>query len=88
FTALQSGEIDILARITTFSLGRNTSLGIDFPVITFFDGQGFMVKKSTNIKSTTELNGATICLETGTTTELNAADYFRSKGMKYQILGF
>jgi general L-amino acid transport system substrate-binding protein len=88
FTALQSGEIDILSRITTFSMGRNTSLGIDFPAILYFDGQGFMVKKSSNIKSVTELNGATICLETGTTTELNAADYFRSRGMKYEILGF
>lgn len=88
FTALQSGEIDVLSRNTTFTIGRNTSLGIDFPSVTYYDGQGFMVKKALNVKSVSELSGATICTETGTTTELNVADYFRAHGMKYELLAF
>jgi len=84
FTALQSKEIDILSRNTTWTLGRDTSLGLNFAAITFFDGQGFMVRKAANVTSAKGLNGATICVQPGTTTELNLADFFRSHGMTYQ----
>jgi general L-amino acid transport system substrate-binding protein len=84
FTALQSKEIDILSRNTTWTLGRDTSLGLNFVAITFFDGQGFMVRKSANVTSAKGLNGATVCVQPGTTTELNLADFFRSQGMNYQ----
>jgi general L-amino acid transport system substrate-binding protein len=84
FTALQSGEIDILSRNTTWSLTRDTSLGLNFVPTTFYDGQGFMVPKSLGVAHATELNGATVCVQSGTTTELNLADYFRSKGMTFQ----
>ena len=83
FTALQSGEVDILSRNTTYTLTRDTSLGLDFTNITFYDGQGFMVKASANVKSAKELSGATICVQPGTTTELNLADYFRANNMRY-----
>lgn len=88
FTALQSGEIDVLSRNTTYTLSRDTSLGIDFVGVVYYDGQGFMVKKELGVKSATELGGATICVNTGTTTELNVADYFRAKGMKYKLVAF
>src|SRR3990167_1180892 len=78
FTALQSREVDILSRNTTWTLARDTSLGLNFAAITFFDGQGFMVAKSASVASATKLNGASICVQPGTTTELNLADYFRS----------
>jgi general L-amino acid transport system substrate-binding protein len=84
FTALQSGEIDILSRNTTWSLTRDTSLGLNFAPTTFYDGQGFMVPKSLGVSHATELNGATVCVQSGTTTELNLADYFRSKGLTFQ----
>ena len=84
FTALQSKEVDILSRNTTWTLGRDTSLGLNFVAITFFDGQGFMVPKSANLASATKLNGASICVQPGTTTELNLADYFRSTNMRMQ----
>lgn len=84
FTALQSKEIDILSRNTTWTLGRDTSLGLNFAAITFFDGQGFMVRTASNVKNAKALDGATVCVQPGTTTELNLADYFRSNKMKFQ----
>ena len=81
FTALQSGEIDILSRNTTWTASRDATLGAG---TIFYDGQGFMVKKSANIKSATQLNGATICVQPGTTTELNLSDYFRTKKMAFR----
>ncbi len=84
FTALQSKEIDILSRNTTWTLARDTSLGLNFAAITFYDGQGFMVKKASNVTNAKSLNGATVCVQPGTTTELNLADYFRSNNMKFQ----
>ncbi|MBW8728778.1 MAG: transporter substrate-binding domain-containing protein, partial [Inquilinus limosus] len=78
FTALQSGEIDVLARNTTYSLSRDTSLGLTFTATNFYDGQGFMVNKSLGVSSAKELNGATICVQPGTTTELNLTDWFRA----------
>ncbi len=83
FTALQSGEIDMLSRNTTWTLTRDASLGLNFAGVNYYDGQGFMVKKSLGVTSAKELNGATFCLQAGTTTELNLADYFRSNGMSY-----
>ena len=88
FTALQSGEIDVLSRNTTWTLVRDTSLGLDFVGTTYYDGQGFMVRKSKKITSAKQLNGATVCVNTGTTTELNLADYFRAQNMKYKIVAF
>src|SRR5437868_2855072 len=81
FTALQSGEIDVLSRNTTWSMSRDTSLGLKFAGITYYDGQGFMVKKSLGVNSALSLNGASICTQTGTTTELNLADYFKANNM-------
>jgi general L-amino acid transport system substrate-binding protein len=82
FTALQSGEVDILARNTTWTLGREGSLGLEFAPTTFYDGQGFMVAKKLGVKSAKELSGATICVQPGTTTELNLADYFRANKLQ------
>jgi general L-amino acid transport system substrate-binding protein len=84
FTALQSGEVDILARNTTWTLSRDTSLGLNFAGVNYYDGQGFMVPKKLNVKSAKELNGATICVQPGTTNELNLADYFRANRMKFR----
>ncbi len=83
FTAVQSGEVDLLVRNTTWTLSRDVSLGLTFTGVNFYDGQGFIVKKSANIKSAKELNGATICVQPGTTTELNLADYFRANNIKF-----
>jgi general L-amino acid transport system substrate-binding protein len=88
FTALQSGEIDILARNTTWTLQRDTSLGLDFIGINFYDGQGFMVHSKLNVKSAKELAGATVCVQSGTTTELNLADYFRGANMRFTPVVF
>lgn len=88
FTALQSGEIDILSRNTTWTMSRDTQLGFNFVGVTYYDGQSFMVRKAAGIKTTADLAGATICTETGTTTELNLADYFRSRGLSYRVLSF
>ncbi len=88
FTALQSGEIDVLSRNTTWTLSRDTSLGLNFAGVNYYDGQGFMVKKSMKVNSALELSGATICTQTGTTTELNVADYFRANKMKYEVVAF
>lgn len=82
FTALQSKEIDILFRNATQTLSRDTSLGLDFTQPNYYDGQGFLVSKKLGVKSAKELDGATLCVLPGTTTELNAADYFRANGMK------
>jgi len=86
--ALQSGEIDLLVRTTTQTMSRDVSLGLDFCAITLYDGQGLMVRKSLGVKSAKELNGASICLQTGSTTELNIADYFRKNGMSYTPVVF
>ncbi len=83
FTALQSGEVDILARNTTWTLSRDTSLGFDFPAVNFYDGQGFMVKASTGAKSGKDLDGATICVQPGTTTEQNLAEWARSNRIRF-----
>jgi general L-amino acid transport system substrate-binding protein len=88
FTALQSGEIDVLSRVTTWTLSRDTSLGFDFPAITYYDGQGFLIHKSLKVNSALELNGASICTQTGTTSELNIADYFRTHKIKYELVAF
>src|SRR5881394_1191737 len=84
FTALQSGEVDLLARTTTYTLTRDTALGFDFTGINYYDGQGFMVNKKLGVKSAKELNGATVCVQPGTTTELNLADYFRGNKMTFK----
>ena len=83
FTMLQSGEIDVLARVTTWSMSREASLGIAFASINVFDGQGFLVKTDSGIASARQLDGATICLLPGTTNELNVADYFRTHNMRF-----
>lgn len=88
FTALQSGEIDVLSRNTTWSMSRDTSLGLKFAGITYYDGQGFMVKKSLGVNSALNLNGASVCTQTGTTTELNLADFFKANNMTYQVVAF
>ncbi|MGA8280549.1 MAG: amino acid ABC transporter substrate-binding protein [Desulfobacterales bacterium] len=81
FTALQSGEIDVLTRNATQTLTRESSLGLNFAHVNYYDGQGFLVPKKLGVKSAKELNGATICVLPGTTTELNAADFFRANKM-------
>ena len=86
FTALQSGEIDVLSRNTTWTMSRDTSLGLKFAGVMYYDGQGFMVKKSLGVDSALKLDGATVCTQTGTTTELNLADYFKANNMKYQVV--
>ena len=88
FTALQSGEIDVLARNSTWTSSRDASLGITFTAVNYYDGQGFMVRKSLKVNSALELNGASVCAQTGTTSELNLADYFRANNMKYEITAF
>lgn len=88
FTALQSGEVDILSRNTTWTATRDTTLGLNFAGVNYYDGQGFMVRKDLNVKSALELSGASVCTNTGTTTELNVADYFRSNKLEYEIVAF
>ena len=88
FTALQSGEIDVLSRNTTWTLSRDTALGANFTGVTYYDGQGFMVKKSLKVNSALELSNASVCVQTGTTTEQNLADYFKSNNMKYEVIAF
>jgi general L-amino acid transport system substrate-binding protein len=88
FTALSAGEIDVLSRTTTWTMSRDTQLGIKFVGTMFYDGQGFMVRKADNIKSAKDLSGAAICIESGTTTELNAADYFASNKMDFKTVVF
>jgi general L-amino acid transport system substrate-binding protein len=88
FTALQSGEIDMLSRNTTWTHTRDTSLGMNFAGVTYYDGQGFMVSKKLGVKSAAELDGAAVCIIAGTTTELNLADYFRANNMSYKAVTF
>jgi general L-amino acid transport system substrate-binding protein len=88
FTALQSGEVDLLSRNTTWTLDRDTKMGLNFAGIIYYDGQALMVKKSMKVNSSLELSGASICTQTGTTTELNIADYFRNNKMKYEVVAF
>ena len=88
FTALQSGEIDVLSRNTTNTETRDTALGLNFAGVMYYDGQGFMVPKALGVKSARELDGATVCIQAGTTTELNLADYFRKNNMKFKAITF
>jgi len=88
FTALQSSEVDVLARNSTWTSSRDTSLGLNFAAVNYYDGQGFMVRKALKVNSALELNGASVCTQTGTTTELNLADYFRANNMKYEVIAF
>ena len=88
FTVLQSGEIDVLARVTTWTLSRDVDLGFDFIGVNYYDGQGFMVRKDLGITSIKELSGASICTNTGTSTEVNMADYFKSHGLEYKPVIF
>lgn len=88
FTALQSGEVDVLSRNTTWTLSRETGQGFLFAGIDFYDGQGFIVRRKLGINSALELSGASICVQQGTTTELNLADFFRANNMKYEPVDF
>jgi general L-amino acid transport system substrate-binding protein len=88
FQALGSREVDVLARTTTWTMSRDTTYGLTFVAPIYYDGQGFMVRKSLGLNSALELGGATICIEAGTTTELNAADYFAANGMEYNPVTF
>ena len=88
FTALQSGEIDILSRNTTWTLTRDAALGLNFAGVIYYDGQGFMVNEKLGVKSAKELGGASVCVQTGTTTELNMGDYFRANNMDYTPVVF
>jgi general L-amino acid transport system substrate-binding protein len=88
FTALQSGDIDVLSRNTTWSLSRDSSLGLNFTGVIYYDGQGFLVRKALKVNSALELNGASVCVQTGTTNEQNLADYFRANNMKYEVVAF
>ena len=83
FAALSSGEIDMLSRNTTWTYTRDTALGLDFTAVNFYDGQGFMVRKNLCVKTAIDLDGATVCTEQGTTTELNMADFFRRHELEY-----
>jgi len=88
FTALQSGEIDMLSRNTTWTLTRDASLGLNFAGVNYYDGQGFMVTKALGVDSALKLDGAAVCIQAGTTTELNLADYFKANKMKYKAITF
>jgi len=88
FTAIQSGEVDLLSRNTTWTLTRDGSLGLNFAGVNYYDGQGFMARSDLGIKNAKELDGATVCLQAGTTTERNLGDYFREHGMKYQSITY
>ena len=88
FTALSSGEVDILSRNTTWTMTRDTQLGLNFAGVNYYDGQGMMVPTALGVSSATELDGANICTNTGTTTELNITDYFRENGMSFNLVAF
>ena len=88
FTALQSGEVDVLSRNTTWTLSRDATMGLTFTTTLYYDGQGFLVNKALGVKSAKELDGASICIQAGTTTELNVADYFKANGMKFTTVVF
>lgn len=84
FTALQSGEVDMLSRNTTWTTTRDASLGINFTGVNYYDGQGFLINRDLGVTSATELDGAAVCVASGTTTELNLADYFEAQGMSFE----
>ena len=86
FTVLQSGEIDMLSRNTTWTLQRDVELGLEFVGVNYYDGQGFMVPASLGVSSATELDGASVCIQVGTTTEMNLADFFSANGMSYEAV--
>ena len=88
FTALQSGEVDVLLRNTTWTMSRDTQLGLDFTAVNYYDGQGFMVRKGLGVASAKALTGASVCTQKGTTTELNLADFFRANNIKYEVVAF
>jgi len=88
FTALQSGEVDLLSRTSTWTMARDTALGLSFSTVNYYDGQAFLVQKKLNVDSALKLDGASICLQQGTTTELNVADYFRANKIKYEVVAF
>ena len=88
FTALQSGEVDLLVRNSTWTMTRDASLGILFTGVNYYDGQGFMVRKKLGVTSALQLSGASVCTQQGTTTELNLADYFRANNLKYEVVAF
>ncbi len=88
FTALQSGEVDVLVRGTTWTLTRDSSLGLNFAGVNYYDGQGFLVSKKLGVKSALELGGAAVCIQGGTTSEMNLADYFKVNNMKYEAVVF
>lgn len=88
FTALASGEIDLLSRNTTWTMHRDTALGITFAGVSYYDGQGFLVKEELGISSAEDLDGASVCIQAGTTTELNLSDFFRSHSMSYKAITY
>lgn len=88
FTALQSGEIDLLSRNTTWTATRDVSLGLNFAGVNYYDGQGFLISKKLGVKSAKELDGATFCIQAGTTTELNLTDYFKANKMEYKPITY
>jgi general L-amino acid transport system substrate-binding protein len=88
FTALQSGEVDVLLRNTTWTSSRDTSLGLNFTGVDYYDGQGFMVRKALKVNSALELGDASVCVQQGTTTELNLADFFHAHNMKLKTVTF
>ena len=88
FPAVQTGEVDVLSRQTTWTFSRDTQLGLNFAPVVLYDGQGFMVKKSLNVTSAKQLDGASICVQLGSTTELNLTDYFRANNMKFTPIAF
>ena len=88
FPAVQSGEVDVLTRNATYTMSRDSALGLNFPAINFFDGQGFLVRRSANVASVKDLSGASVCVAQGSTTELNLSDYFRVNGLKYEGIAF
>ena len=88
FTALQSGEIDLLCRVTTWTATRDSDLGVNFAGVNYYDGQGFMVAKDSGIKTLSDLDGATVAVQSGTTTELNLSDYFRKNDMELELITF
>jgi len=86
FTVLQSGEVDMLSRNTTWTLQRDVELGLEFVGVNYYDGQGFMVRKDLGVSSASELDGASVCIQVGTTTEMNLADFFSANGMSYEAV--
>jgi general L-amino acid transport system substrate-binding protein len=88
FTALQSGEVDVLVRNSTWTMSRDTALGLQFTGVNYYDGQGFLVRKKLGVNSALQLSGASVCTQQGTTTELNLADFFRANNLKYEVVAF